>query len=331
MPGARWLSGALRPDAARVIPPMGALMETLWAYPWFVWAGDWDFVDWQEPPLTLGSAILLTFAAMLMARGAQAQGLVGDADAACRAARPVAAGRSRGAPGAWRRPRAPGHRLVGGVRRRAAGGGVRRAGLWRVPAVAGHNHRYGDALLRGHLSQVPLWPTGPGLAAGAQGPHTRRRRRPNRAGVNGLLRYRVPVHRAALNGAGQPESRVGGDAPPRRGIGRGESPVVLNAHGGSLRHRRRIPCRRQRLLLQPGGGAASTPENAGRPAAHPVHIRGGAAPGDSGHPAGVRLPLPGEPHPPGGAADPPRQCPARRACGVSWRARPRAAFPSKRR
>ncbi len=74
MPAARWLSATLRPDAARVIPPLGALMETLWAYPWFVWAGDWDFVDWQEPPLTLGSAILLTFAAMLMARGAQARG-----------------------------------------------------------------------------------------------------------------------------------------------------------------------------------------------------------------------------------------------------------------
>ncbi len=73
MSGARRFTGALRPDAARAIPPLGALMETLWAYPWFVWAGDWDFVEWPEPPLALASAVLLTFAAMLMSRGALAR------------------------------------------------------------------------------------------------------------------------------------------------------------------------------------------------------------------------------------------------------------------
>ena len=66
-------SWALRWDAARSIPPLAALMETMWAYPWFVWIGGLDFVDWAEPPMTLASAVFLPVAAILVSRAALAR------------------------------------------------------------------------------------------------------------------------------------------------------------------------------------------------------------------------------------------------------------------
>ena len=68
-----WLRGALRLDAARSLPPLAVLMEALWAYPWFVWIGDWHVLNWPAPPLTLASAVLLPATAMLMSRAALAR------------------------------------------------------------------------------------------------------------------------------------------------------------------------------------------------------------------------------------------------------------------
>ena len=66
----RW---ALQWDAARTIPLLVALMEVMWAYPWFVWAGGLDFVDWPEPPMTLASALFVIVAAILVSRAAIAR------------------------------------------------------------------------------------------------------------------------------------------------------------------------------------------------------------------------------------------------------------------
>ena len=68
-----WLRGTLRLDAARSLPPLAVLMEALWAYPWFVWIGDWHVLNWPAPPLTLASAVLLPATAMLMSRAALAR------------------------------------------------------------------------------------------------------------------------------------------------------------------------------------------------------------------------------------------------------------------
>lgn len=67
-------SWALRWDAARAIPLLAALMEVMWAYPWFVWIGRLEFVDWSEPPVTLASALFLPVAAILISRAAIARG-----------------------------------------------------------------------------------------------------------------------------------------------------------------------------------------------------------------------------------------------------------------
>ena len=48
-------------------------METMWAYPWFIWVGGLDFVDWPEPPITLASALFLPVAAILVSRTAIAR------------------------------------------------------------------------------------------------------------------------------------------------------------------------------------------------------------------------------------------------------------------
>ena len=67
------MSGAFRWDAARSIPPLAALMEAMWAYPWFVWIGGLDAVGWPETPVTLASAIFLPVAAILVSRAALAR------------------------------------------------------------------------------------------------------------------------------------------------------------------------------------------------------------------------------------------------------------------
>ena len=47
----------------RAIPLLAVLIEILWIYPWFVWIGEWEVLGWIEPPLALGSAVVLSLAA----------------------------------------------------------------------------------------------------------------------------------------------------------------------------------------------------------------------------------------------------------------------------
>ena len=50
-------------EPGRAIPLLAVLTEVLWIYPWFVWVGEWKMLGWIEPPLTLGSAVVLSVVA----------------------------------------------------------------------------------------------------------------------------------------------------------------------------------------------------------------------------------------------------------------------------
>ena len=50
----------------RAIPLLAILSEILWIYPWFVWVGEWKMLGWIEPPLTLGSAVVLSVIAEVL-------------------------------------------------------------------------------------------------------------------------------------------------------------------------------------------------------------------------------------------------------------------------
>ena len=56
-----WIAVVLSPVAV-------ILMEVLWVYPWLVWAGEWPELDWQRPPLSLASLIVLISIAFFSTR-----------------------------------------------------------------------------------------------------------------------------------------------------------------------------------------------------------------------------------------------------------------------
>jgi hypothetical protein len=47
----------------RAIPLLAVLLEVLWIYPWFLLVGEWEVLGWIEPPLALGSAVVLAVVA----------------------------------------------------------------------------------------------------------------------------------------------------------------------------------------------------------------------------------------------------------------------------
>ena len=47
-------------EPGRVISLLAVLIEVLWIYPWFVGFSEWDLLGWVEPPLSLGSAVVLS-------------------------------------------------------------------------------------------------------------------------------------------------------------------------------------------------------------------------------------------------------------------------------
>ena len=53
-------------EFGRAVPFLAAMIEMLWIYPWFVWAGELKVLGWIEPPLTLGSAVVLLVIAQLL-------------------------------------------------------------------------------------------------------------------------------------------------------------------------------------------------------------------------------------------------------------------------
>ena len=58
----------------QLLPCLTTLMETLWVYPWVLFAARWDILQWDGPPLSLGSAVGLTLAAQIVS----ALGLAGN-------------------------------------------------------------------------------------------------------------------------------------------------------------------------------------------------------------------------------------------------------------
>ena len=55
----------------QLLPWLTTLIETLWVYPWVLFVSRWDMLKWDDPPLSLGSAIVLAF----VAQGVSALGL----------------------------------------------------------------------------------------------------------------------------------------------------------------------------------------------------------------------------------------------------------------
>ncbi|MBI2918366.1 MAG: DUF4129 domain-containing protein [Chloroflexi bacterium] len=60
-------------DAGYAVPILGALVEALWAYPWFAWIASWDALGWPRAPLSLASAVVLVVAAEALSRAALAR------------------------------------------------------------------------------------------------------------------------------------------------------------------------------------------------------------------------------------------------------------------
>jgi hypothetical protein len=56
-----WVAGVLTPLVV-------ILMEAFWVYPWFVWAGKWQALDWQRPLLSLISVVLLIGVSFILTR-----------------------------------------------------------------------------------------------------------------------------------------------------------------------------------------------------------------------------------------------------------------------
>ena len=48
------------------IPMLAVLIEVLWIYPWFVWMSEWEVLEWTEPPIALGSAMVLLVVAEVL-------------------------------------------------------------------------------------------------------------------------------------------------------------------------------------------------------------------------------------------------------------------------
>ena len=53
-------------DPGRAIPLLAILIEVLWIYPWFVAFGEWAVLEWIEPPLALGSAVVISVIAQAL-------------------------------------------------------------------------------------------------------------------------------------------------------------------------------------------------------------------------------------------------------------------------
>lgn len=58
----------------QMLPWLTVLMETVWVYPWMLFASRWDALQWDGPPLSLGSAV----AVALLAHSTAALGLAGN-------------------------------------------------------------------------------------------------------------------------------------------------------------------------------------------------------------------------------------------------------------
>ena len=58
----------------QLLPWLVVLLETLWLYPWMLFASRWETLQWDGPPLSFGSA----FALVLIAQVASYLGLVGN-------------------------------------------------------------------------------------------------------------------------------------------------------------------------------------------------------------------------------------------------------------
>ena len=58
----------------QLLPWLTVLMETLWVYPWMLFATRWETLSWDNPPLSLGSAVALALAAQVTS----ALGLAGN-------------------------------------------------------------------------------------------------------------------------------------------------------------------------------------------------------------------------------------------------------------
>ena len=59
----------------QLLPWLTVIMETLWVYPWMLFATRWETLSWDYPPLSLGSAVALALAAQVVT---SALGLAGN-------------------------------------------------------------------------------------------------------------------------------------------------------------------------------------------------------------------------------------------------------------
>ena len=69
------ISAILRAIGMRqLLPSLVVLMEGLWVYPWVLFTSRWQTLGWDDPPISLGSALAFAFAAQIVS----AIGLAGN-------------------------------------------------------------------------------------------------------------------------------------------------------------------------------------------------------------------------------------------------------------
>ncbi|MCH7553536.1 MAG: DUF4129 domain-containing protein [Chloroflexi bacterium] len=62
----------IRPES--LVPALALLMEGLWVYSWMLFFSHWDFLDWQYPPIGLGSTSLILGVGYLATRRSPREG-----------------------------------------------------------------------------------------------------------------------------------------------------------------------------------------------------------------------------------------------------------------